>query len=238
MNASSLDPTFASAVENELAALGTTSSRLQRNQRRARGLTAAIGTLALAGVLTGGAIAIYGLPGETTTTPLGGIVTGSYTGTASIDLGAAPADASAVVLDITCTEGGDMQVSTVGNQGDAVSWNCSNPIRQDTIHINDGRLPDAGSTSITITAEPGTQWNVTAQYASTSTTEWAVNESGQTYGVPNYNGMPDLSAAEATNGEVGYILNDELTSFVGEGTINVYESDGVTVIGQFPIGDS
>jgi hypothetical protein len=235
MSIPTLDPTLATAIEGELAALGTGGSRLQRHQRRNRGIAAVAGTAALAGLLTGGAIVISGLPGETTTTPLGGVVSGTFTGTASLDLGSPPDGAGAVILDITCTEGGTMAVPLVNNE--AVSWDCGNPIKADATHIVDGRLPDPGSTSITITADPGTEWSVTAQYASRSTTAWQVNANGQTYGVPNENGLPDLSAAEATNGARGYILNADLFDFVGEGTIDVYESDGTTVIGQFPIGD-
>lgn len=238
MNTTTLRPSVASAIESELAALGTADSRLQRNQRRARRLAFVLGTLAGAAVLTGGAIAVIGFPGETTTTPIGSVVSGTYTGTASVDLGAPPADAGAVILDVTCIQGGGViLVPLNGRNADAVSWDCD--VRTATTHIVDGKLPDPGTTTFTITADPGTQWSVTAQYATTSTTEWGVNANGQTYGVPNENGVPDLSPALATNGKVGYIFNRELLSFREgeEGFINVYESDGTTVIGQFFIGN-
>ena len=237
MNPATLDNVRAAAIERELSAIGTSTSRLQRRQRRARGLTITFGSVVLAGALTGGAIVISNLPGETTVTPLGGIVAGSFTGTANVELGAPPAGAAVVVLDVTCTEGGVMDVPLTGDGNPEMTWDCNNPIFQDTIHIRDGRLPAGGNTFITITADPGTEWTVTAQYGASSATEWAVNANGQTYGVPNSNGMPDLSAALATNGQQGYILNEELAAFEGEGFINVYNSDGTTVIGQFPIGD-
>lgn len=238
MTTPTLNPVFADAVENELAALGTTNSQLQRHQRRARGLAATIGTVALAGALTGGALIIYGIPGETTTTPLGSVVSGTYTGTASVDLGDVPIGAGAVILEITCTTGGTMEIPLNGGSGgDTASWDCSNPIKQATTRITDGKLPDAGTTSITITADPGTRWSVVAQYANASTTAWSVNDNGQTYGVPNDNGLPDLSAAQATNGKLGYILETELSTAV-DGSINVYDSDGTTILGQFPIGDN
>jgi hypothetical protein len=239
MNTTTLSPSVAAAIENELAAIGTPDSRLQRNQRRARRLAFALCTVAGAAVLTGGAIVASGFPGETTTTPIGIVVTGTYTGTASVELGAAPADAGAVILDVTCVQGGGVITVPLNGRGaDAVSWDCD--VRTDTTHIDNGKLPDPGSTSITITADPGTQWTVTAQYATASTTDWGVNENGQTYGVPNENGLPDLSPALATNGKVGYIFNRELMSFRegDEGFINVYESDGTTVIGQFFVGNS
>jgi uncharacterized protein YaiE (UPF0345 family) len=239
MNTATLRPSVADAIERELAALGTPGSQLQRNQRHARRVAAALGTFAGAVLLTGGAIVAIGFPGETTTTPIGSVVSGTYTGTASVDLGAVPAGAGAVILDVTCIQGGGViEVPLNGRNADSVSWDCD--VRKDTTHIIDGKLPDPGTTTITITADPGTQWSVTAQYASASTTEWGVNENGQTYGVPNENGLPDLSPALATNGEVGYIFNREVLSFREgeEGFINVYESDGTTVIGQFFIGNS
>ena len=236
MNTPMLRPSMADAIESELAALGTEHSRLEQNQRHARRVTAAFSVAAAAVALTGGAIVAIGMPGETTTTPVGSFVKGTYTGTTSLDLGPVPDGVGAVIIDVTCIQGGLIEVPLNGSNADAVSWQCN--VRKDTVHITDGKLPDPGSTSITITADPGTQWTVTAQYAATSTTGWGVNDDGQTYGIPNRNGTPDLTPALATNGREGYISNHELVFFVGEGTINVYESDGITVIGQFPIGSN
>lgn len=237
MNTATLDPVRAAAIERELSSIGTTASRLQRRQRRTRGLSFTLGSVALVAVLTGAAIVVNNLPGTTTVTPLGEIVfSGSFTGTANVELGNPPADAAVVILDVTCTEGGRMEVPLTG-EGHTVWWDCDNPIRKDTGHIRDGRLPAAGTTYITITADPGTEWSVTARYGSSDTTPWGVNANGQTYGVPNENGVPDLVAALATNGVQGYTLDEEMATFEGEGFINVYKSDGTTVIGQFRIGD-
>lgn len=239
MTATTLRPSVAAAIENELAALGTARSRLQRNQRHVRRVAAVVGTVAGAAVLTAGALVVTGIPGETTTTPIGGVISGTYTGAASVDLGAVPAGAGAVILDVTCVRGnGVITVPLNGRDGDAASWNCG--VRKKTVHIINGALPDSGSTSITITAGAGTRWSLTAQYASASTTKWGVNKNGQTFGVGHENGLPDLEPALATNGKVGYIFIREEMSFREgeEGFINVYESDGTTVIGQFFIGDS
>jgi hypothetical protein len=233
MSTPTLDPVLADAIERELAAIGTTHSRLQRHQRRTRALVAVAGTVALAGALTGAAI-VVGLPGETTVSPLGGVVTGSYTGTAEVELGAVPADAGAVILDVTCTEGGTISLPLTAD-GESVSWVCGDPISADTVHIDDGRLPEPGSTSVTVTADPGTKWSVVAQYARTATSAWGVNEAGQTYGVPNDEGTPDLTPALATNGRTGYIVSADVFS-VQKGFLPVYESDGATVVGEFPIG--
>jgi len=238
MSTPTLDPTLATAIENELSALGTKASRLQRHQRRARGAAVAIGTVALAGTITGGAIIINSFPGETTTSPLGNVVTGTFDGTAAIELGPVPSGAGSIILDVTCTEGGTITVPLV-RESEFVSWECDNTIRNDTTHIVDARLPEPGETSITITAEPGTLWRVAAQYANRSATEWEVNANGQTYGVPNDYGSPDLTPALASNGEVGYIFAADLVKLpVGaDGSINVYESDGTTVVGQFHVGN-
>lgn len=239
MTAATLAPVFADAVEKELAALGSRNSILERNQRRARVTIGLIGTVVGSGLLTGGALFVLTFPGHTTTTPVGGVVNGSHTGTATVELGAAPAGASAVILDVTCVEGGTagkIEVPLNGVGGDLVSWSCD--VRKDTVHITNGRMPAAGSTSITIAADPGTRWDVTAQYATTSTTDWGVNENGQTYGEPSGEGTPDLVPALATNGEVGYVFFTEMFP-AEEGTIiNVYQSDGQTVIGKFYIGSS
>ena len=92
-------------------------------------------------------------------------------------------------------------------------------------------------------------------YLSRAATDWAVNARGQTYGVVNDRGIPDLIAEDATNGRSGYISRKELEAAdrgnstspeealrdqaqrAGKTiTIPVYEADGTTVIGRFAIG--
>ncbi|MDR2999078.1 MAG: hypothetical protein LBU78_13270 [Microbacterium sp.] len=236
-----LDRTFAAAVERELAAIGTRRSRLQRHQRHVRALAIGGGSVALAGALAGAAVVAGGLPGQTTVTPAGDPVSGSFRGTAAVDLGPAPAWADRVILDITCTGHGDFQVETrpgAGSSRAGVTWNCAELMAKDkTVHIKDGLLPAEGGTSVTITTDPGSSWSVVARYGKSTTKPWGVNARGETYGVPNDNGMPDLVAAQATNGKIGYTRNSEQSAFEGEGYIKVYESDGETVIGWFPIAN-
>lgn len=237
----SMNATTAEAVREELVSIGTRASHLERHQRRARLAALAIGAAVLAAATTGAAIVIDAFPGETTVTPLGAIVTASGTGTSTVELGAAPRDAGAVVVDITCaSDQGTISIETNPGAGSELpggaEMDCAF-VGGGAMHVADGLLPSPGITSFTITADPGTTWNATLQYASSSSTPWGVNENGQTYGVPNSNGVPDLTPALATNGKVGYILGSELMAFTAdEGFINVYESDGSTVIGQFPIG--
>ncbi|NHF61848.1 hypothetical protein [Microcella pacifica] len=234
MSTTEMDTEFARGVRAELTAIGTKDSRLQRHQRRARAVAVSVGAVVMVGALTGAAVVISNLPGTTTVVPLGNIVTAAHTGTASIDLGSAPANATVVVIDLTCVSGDGrvtaLTVPSAGSEGaDGSGVHCA--IGQ-TAHIENGLLPAAGTSSITITADPGTAWSATAQYGTSSTTEWGVNANGQTYGVPNVNGVPDLTPARASNGAWGYVFAEELSAMDQEGFINVYESDGTTIIGQ------
>ncbi|MEJ1231001.1 MAG: hypothetical protein WDM88_10845 [Galbitalea sp.] len=63
-----------------------------------------------------------------------------------------------------------------------------------------------------------------------------MNARGQTYGKCDYDGCPDLMAAQVINGEEGYVSSRELDAFRGTGYVKVYKSDGTTVIGRFAIG--
>lgn len=86
--------------------------------------------------------------------------------------------------------------------------------------------------------------------------KYPVNENGQTYGTESRLGrMPELLLVEATNGNTGYVLVSELENDdgskvnnpseaieymkekekAGPRVIDVYESDGETVIGKFEI---
>jgi RNA polymerase sigma-70 factor (ECF subfamily) len=112
--------------------------------------------------------------------------------------------------------------------------------------------PGQHSTAIR-TSGPEVRYRLKATYVNQSVTEWAVNENGQTFGVANENGSPDLIAVSATNGKPGYAypadmeVHPDFTSpaealawqeaHQGETiSVPVYESDGKTVIGEFTIG--
>jgi hypothetical protein len=239
MTRSEMDPTLAHAVRAELTAIGTTHSRLQRHQRRVRILAVGIGIVAIAGVTTAAAIVVNNLQGSTTVVPIGGISTATHTGTGTVDLGPAPADAGAVILRVTClNQQGTVSIETKpqnpGSAGDFLTIYCDG--RTTPVHITDGLLPKPGSTTITITADPGTKWKATAEYASSSTSAWGVNSRGQTFGLCNHNGCPDLMAAQVVNGEEAYVNTKEFDTFEGSGYIKVYKSDGTTVVGRFAIG--
>jgi len=236
MSTIEMDTGFARGVRAELTAIGTKNSQLQRHQRRARAVATSVGAVVMVGALTGAALVISNLPGTTTVVPLGNEVTATHTGTASIDLGPAPANATVAVVDLTCVSGqGWVSLLTVPTKGDegpsGAGVDCAVNAGR-TIRIEDSLLPAAGTTSITVTADAGTTWSATAQYGTSSTSEWGVNANGQTYGVPNVDGVPDLTPARASNGEWGYVFSDDLLAMDREGFINVYRADGTTIIGQ------
>lgn len=244
---SNLDSDFADAVRAELVAIGTKKSRLQRHQRHTRLAVAGVIVIVVAGVTTGAAIVVNNFPGSTSVAPVGRVVSATHTGTASIELGPAPSGSNSVILDVTCiSDTGNISVpatpgvvqdasgKVVGSMPEWGGWDCAK--RSSTVHFSDGYLAP-GRTSITVTADPGTTWKALAQYGDSTTSAWGINAKGQTYGAFNKkNGTPDLEGAQATNGKLGYINVKEWDSFQGTGYINVYESDGTTVIGKFSIG--
>lgn len=80
--------------------------------------------------------------------------------------------------------------------------------------------------------------------------QWPVNSHGQTYGPSTDAGDPDLILAQATNGQAGYVRSQDLeppefgspseahaysAAQTGAVAVPVYESDGITVIGEFLI---
>jgi len=77
--------------------------------------------------------------------------------------------------------------------------------------------------------------------------EFAVNANGETYGSPINDRVPDLILTRAEGGKIGYVRVSELefARNLRSSTpdpnrvfdIEVYESDGVTVIGNFRVLD-
>jgi len=240
MTGTEMNRQLANAVRDELCAIGTKGSRLQRQQRRARALAVGVGLVVVAGLTTGAAVVVNSLPGTSTATAISDIRSATHTGTGTVELGPAPERASAVIVTLACLN----QVGTVSVETNSQSGNVEHDVesllcgagRTKPARIVDAAVPARGSTGITITASPGTKWSATAQYASTSTTPWGVNARGQTYGKCTTKGCPDLIAAQVVDGEEGYVSGKQEAAFRGTGYIPVYKSDGATVIGRFSIG--
>lgn len=181
-------------------------------------------------------------PGSDLIIPLADSVTVTATGTQTIDLGPRPEGANGIDLRFTCLTTGSFRYS------DGAGPDCA-PHDVGKVSQYTHRIPDVPRVyRTTITTSPEAEWRLIATYVSIETTPWAVNERGQTYGVENDNGSPDLISAYATNGLVGYVLaaeldgpqpanpSEALTFTSPPMTIPVYESDGITVIGSFSRG--
>lgn len=235
MSTTQLETDFAQAVRAELTAIGTRNSGLQRHQRHVRTLALGVGVLALAGVTTGAAVVINNLPGTITVEPFGTVITVTHTGAATIDLGPIPSEADVVAVDLTCiSDTGIVSVNSIP-QADGTEQGSGIQCARNaggTAHFNNVLLPAAGTTTITITAPERTTWSAAARYATSATEPWGVNMNGQTYGIGNAEGEPDLIRARADNGAWGYTSTEEVSRTDEEGSVNVYESDGTTVIGQ------
>lgn len=121
-------------------------------------------------------------------------------------------------------------------------------------------MTSLSGTRVTITTTADARWNLTASYVTAAITSWGINEAGQSYGVINERGEPDLIAVIATNHKRGYVLRTDLEDADGTtamrrftspedalrwqdenvGVIHlipVYEEDGSTQVGQFEVGN-
>jgi hypothetical protein len=248
MNPTQMDPKFSEALRTKLVeqVSAITVTRPRRRRRLWFGTGVFVGTCVL-----GGAVAIatglLPLPGGQAVTQLGAPITQTQTGTGTVELGAVPSGATNVSVTLTCLSAGTFVFP------DGAFVTCSTA---DVGGITTYSLSLApGEHSITISTAAAIRWRLTATYVNQITTAWKVNANGQTYGVANSHGAPDLIAAIATNGRQGYIKKIQLDAAgcsnvtspaeaikcqqAHSGTtsdIPVYNSDGKTQIGQFVTG--
>jgi hypothetical protein len=199
--------------------------------------------------LAGGGVAVasghWVLPGADVVTDVATPVTVTGTGAGDLRLGPRPEDATHVRIELTCLTGGNFRFA------DGASVSCSSSeVGTPSAGVQYDLQLAPGQTSTSITTSSSTaRWEATAWYINKQRTTWATNANGQTYGVVNEDGYPDLVAVLATNGRTGYAyavdLNDPQPANPEEAAtwtpapphnIPVYEADGVTVIGQFPVG--
>ncbi|MGH3626618.1 MAG: hypothetical protein ACRDRL_04145 [Sciscionella sp.] len=244
-----MDATYAAALRATLVEQ-VNRSRVSSRRRRWRYGGAGLLALAVAGGGTAFAAGAFrGLPGSNAVTQVASAVTVVGTGTRSVDLGRPPANANSITMRLTCLTAGTFGFS------DGASVTCSQQDLGTPTAVTTYTVPvRLGQTTTTITASPGEHWRLTASYAHVTTTPWAVNAHGQTYGVVNSRGIPDLIAAVATNGKIGYIYASQVAHAEGPMPtspqqaleqqahpkpavrIPVYLSDGFTIIGQFVVG--
>lgn len=255
MSTLEMDPVFTSALRE---ALLTTVKDTPRARRRWRWRT---GTGVLLGVsLTAGGVAlasgVFSPPGAPVNTQLGNVIIATRSGTATIALGAPPAGTTDVSLALTCLTVGTFYFPN----GSSMSCNAADMTHTPPIDRQASEVVplSAGVDSVTITTNPGATWTLQAMYVNQVTTPWGVNASGQTYGVANQNGTPDLVAVVIDHGRThGYVKASDLNCAASGGptspaqalawdkanqnrniSIPVYDSDGVTIIGTFVLGDA
>lgn len=238
-----LDTKFAAGMREQLIETADGRGPVALRSRRTRLAIGVVSAATSVALLTAGAVVIVaGFPGEHIVSNEGPTVTQPYTGSATIDVGVAPEGTNAVRVTITCTSAGAFDVTHPldSDGGTGLSWECGGTTAVGSaVSLSPQALVD-GQVDIDVVTGPETTWTAGVQFITSETTAWGVNAKGETYGIPNENGTPDLQAALASNCEVGYIyLSDMLSSRGGveSWTIPVYESDGETVVGEFWIGN-
>lgn len=251
MNQQGTDETFSMALRQVLVAqVGASALARKRNRRR---LWLGAGVFAGAGLLGGigaAAAGILTLPGGDAVTPLAAPVLGTYTGTTTVDLGPIPDGVTNVTVELTCLSPGRFAFE------DGASVVCSDSDIGTRSAVSGYSIPiSAGQHTSTITADPSGRWGLKATYVQQSTTEWGTNDRGESYGVQNAGGTPDLVAVVASNGREGYARSADLDMAGGQDfkspeeaiawqeehkgksvSVPVYESDGTTRVGEFIIG--
>ncbi len=251
MTTREMDPVFASALREALIANVERTPRLRRRWRWRLGIGVCAGS-----VFVGGGVAlaagVFSPPGAPLDTQLGNIIVVTRTGSATIDIGPAPATATNVSLTLTCLSVGTFDFP------DGSSMTCSPPL---STAAGSGQSTEViplqpGQHMVTIDTSANASWTLQAMYVNRVTTSWGTNASGQTYGVTNQNGTPDLVAVSIDQGKVqGYVKASDINCASGNYVVHspaqalawdaasknrnisipVYESDGRTVIGVFVI---
>ena len=256
MNELRVDDRFSRALEEELVSRVQKASPARARKRIRIWLGA--GVLAGAGVLGGVGATAAGLfvtPGSPQVTPLSTPVTDTHEGTATIELGDPPEGTTGIEMELNCLTPGRFEfpdgASTVcraTDVGTPQDWSGY------TIPLTPGLK------SVTVKADPGARWRLSAKYVNSKTTDWAVNTDGKSYGAQNEKGAPDLTAVIATNGIPGYVFTSELEDATGTAAIKtfktreealawqearrgktfsvpVYDSTGKTVVGEFVVSN-
>jgi hypothetical protein len=247
-----MDGTFTASLRRALVERVNNSLAARRARRRRRAAGFAV-VLALAG--GGAALAVgtfSGQPGSERETTLGTPVTVTAAGTRTVHVGQPPASANFLRVQLTCYTAGTLEIGKGTSSTEA--FTCDKRDLKSDGPATQGFVSRArpGGTSMTISADAKDRWKLTAAYVYDHSTPWGVNAQSQTYGVPNDHGSPDLFAVVATNGKPGYAYSDQYTARLnallhkysgqpeeasqGPNLINVYRSDGTTLIGHFNVG--
>lgn len=253
MSTPQMSDQFAKAFRGALVRHIAGSARPSRHRHALLGTGAAL-ALVLGGTVAAAAAAgLFTLPGGTVDTPVGATRSDTFTGTGTLELGPRPESATGVAISFSCLTPG----SFTFDDGASVTCVTTEGVEQLTTYVLP--LGAMDGTAVTVATNSDAVWTITAGYVASETTPWAVNESGESYGVINDNGEPDLIAVRATNGQSGYVHRTDLEDANGTtaakkfktpqdalrwqeanaGVVHivpVYESNGTTRIGDFRVG--
>jgi hypothetical protein len=150
------------------------------------------GCLLLAG---GGAAVASGaltLPGGSVTTNLGTLITVTRTGTATIKPRAAPRLSKRCLHQPDMSERRHLPVPGGKHPVHQPRPTPTRPDRRVSITVS----LDPGQHTVTVRANRKATWTLQADYVRQTTTARGVNAHGQTYGVANSHGTPDLIAVD------------------------------------------
>jgi hypothetical protein len=254
MSTMEMDPVFAAALREALVATVKDSPRVRRRWRWRAGTGIFLGLTLVAGSVAV-ASGVFSPPGAPVDSLLGNVINATRTGTSTIDIGTPPATANDVSLALTCLTVGSFDFPN----GSSMNCDAADLSRPSIYRTASEVVPlTAGVDTVTITTSPSAAWSLQATYVNQVTTSWGVNASGETYGVRNQQGTPDLIAVVIDQGKTqGYVERSELNCASGGDvkspaealtwdetsqnlnvSIPVYESDGVTVIGTFTVGSA
>jgi hypothetical protein len=251
MSTKVMDPVFATALREELVAFATVVPRARRRWRWRAGAGLFVGlSLAVGGAAL--ATGLFSPPGGPIDTALGKVVTATRTGSATIDVGTPPTGATDISLTLTCLTAGTFDFPN-GSSMICSEADMNRPASQRQAFEIVALTSDNGQVRIRTSAS--SEWTLQAVYVNQVKTNWGVNAEGQTYGVPNQNGTPELIAVVINQGKTGgYVTKRDLDCASGDYvsspsqavawdqqnyniSIPVYENDGTTVIGQFVVGN-
>jgi hypothetical protein len=255
MSTLEMDPVFTAALREVLVATVEDTPRVRRRWRWRLGATMFVSSTLIAG---GVALAagVFSPPGAPIDTPLGSVVTATRTGSATVDIGLPPATATDLSLTLTCLTVGTFDFPNGSSLScDAADLSHPPPVARDASEV----VPlSPGKDTVTIDTSANASWTLQALYVNRVTTPWGTNASGQTFGVPNQNGTPDLIAVVVDQGKIqGYVKAADLNCAAGGDvespaqalawdkasqnqniSIPVYQSDGTTVVGTFVDGNA
>ena len=253
MNNTEMNPVFTAALRQMLIETVQSAPRVRRRWRWRLGGGMLVGLTLVSG---GAAIAagVFSAPGAPIDTQLGNMVTATRTGTATIDLGPVPATATDLSLSLTCLSVGTFNFPNGSNMSCSAADLSTTPPSDGPASEVVPLGPDVNS--VTITTSANATWTLRAMYVNQVTTPWGVNAKGETYGVMNQQGTPDLIAAD--HGHIsGYIKESDVNCASGPKptspaqalqwqkehqnqsvSIPLYQSDGTTVIGTFILGST